>query len=203
MEEGNIKEHKNYLTMEEEKRKKARVIRETVEGPLLRWISKTVNEKFAVEGPQSSPLKISQASYIPQYTYNHYSASSTPQSASASTPASQANMTSLPACPPAQGLQQAGLHYSEPSFPAVSRPPSQLPAPSSMLPSAQLHMPAEPVELECTVSRNYVVHEIEQEEGATRPPWKSTMSAMFGSNVDWEEMKVYTAKGRPSGMFYS
>ena len=51
MEEGNIKEHKNYLTLEEEKRKKARLVRETVEGPLVRWISKAEKVKVSVEPP--------------------------------------------------------------------------------------------------------------------------------------------------------
>ena len=40
MEEGNTIEHREYLSIEEEKRKKARVVRKNVEGPLLRWISK-------------------------------------------------------------------------------------------------------------------------------------------------------------------
>jgi len=40
MEEGNIVEHKNYLFVEEEKRKRAHAVRETISGPLLRWISR-------------------------------------------------------------------------------------------------------------------------------------------------------------------
>ena len=39
MEEGNIVEHKNYLFVEEEKRKRAHAVRATISGPLLRWIS--------------------------------------------------------------------------------------------------------------------------------------------------------------------
>lgn len=39
MEEGNIVEHKNYLSVEEEKRKRAHAVRATISGPLLRWIS--------------------------------------------------------------------------------------------------------------------------------------------------------------------
>ncbi|KAH9994504.1 YL1 nuclear protein-domain-containing protein [Russula vinacea] len=40
MEEGNIVEHKNYLFVEEEKRKRAHAVRATISGPLLRWVSR-------------------------------------------------------------------------------------------------------------------------------------------------------------------
>ncbi|KAN0121360.1 YL1 nuclear domain containing protein [Russula decolorans] len=40
MEEGNIVEHKNYLSVEEEKRKRAHAVRATISGSLLRWISR-------------------------------------------------------------------------------------------------------------------------------------------------------------------
>jgi len=40
MEEGNIVEHKNYLFVEEEKRKRAHTVRVTISGPLLRWVSR-------------------------------------------------------------------------------------------------------------------------------------------------------------------
>ena len=40
MEEGNIVEHKNYLSIEEEKRKRAHAVRATISGSLLRWISR-------------------------------------------------------------------------------------------------------------------------------------------------------------------
>ena len=51
MEEGNIEEHKNYLTLEEEKRRKARVVRTNVQGPLLRWVSKKEEEIVLVQPP--------------------------------------------------------------------------------------------------------------------------------------------------------
>lgn len=52
-EAGNITEHRDYLKLEEEKRKRARVVRKSLEGPLLRWISRT--EKKEVMVPQSPP----------------------------------------------------------------------------------------------------------------------------------------------------
>jgi hypothetical protein len=48
-----------------------------------------------------------------------------------------------------------------------------------------------------TVGRNYVIHEISQDESATRPPWKDTMTAMFGSHVKWEDVRAYVSRGRP------
>ena len=53
-EEGNIVEHRDYLKMEEEKRKRARVIRPTIDGPLVRWVSKTELAKIPVESPPPS-----------------------------------------------------------------------------------------------------------------------------------------------------
>lgn len=50
-EEGNIVEHRDYLKIEAEKRKRARVVRTTIEGPLLRWISKKEEVKVAVPPP--------------------------------------------------------------------------------------------------------------------------------------------------------
>ncbi|KAK7468373.1 hypothetical protein VKT23_002889 [Stygiomarasmius scandens] len=48
-EEGNIVEHRDYLLLEEEKRKKARVVRESVTGPLVRWISRIEEVEIAEE----------------------------------------------------------------------------------------------------------------------------------------------------------
>ncbi|KAI0053181.1 hypothetical protein FA95DRAFT_1586223 [Auriscalpium vulgare] len=126
MEEGNIMEHRNYLTVEAEKRKRAHAVRTVVEGPLLRWVSKR----------EDVPVV-------------------------------------------AQVLPQASS-----SSKAVA---SQIQAP---LP------PLAPPRME-TVAKNYVVHEVSQTDSAPRPPWKDTMAAMFGGDVDWEVMKVYVTKGRP------
>ena len=55
-EEGNIVEHRDYLKNEAEKRKRARVVRTTIEGPLLRWISKKEEVKVAVPPPPTLPV---------------------------------------------------------------------------------------------------------------------------------------------------
>src|SRR5271170_5507962 len=57
-EEGNLVEHRDYLRLEEEKRKRARVIRTTVGGPLLSWISKREEVKV-FEDPPAVPLPYS------------------------------------------------------------------------------------------------------------------------------------------------
>ncbi|KAI0063065.1 hypothetical protein BV25DRAFT_1915397 [Artomyces pyxidatus] len=123
MEEGNISEHKNYLSVEEEKRKRAHVVRTVVQGPLLRWVSKREDVVVPVV-----PLEAS---------------TSGPPTASGSS--------------------------SEPPKPEKTE----------------------------TIARNYVIHEFSKAENAVKPPWKDTMSAMFGDSVDWENMKVYATKGRP------
>ena len=55
-EEGNIVEHRDYLKNEAEKRKRARVVRTTIAGPLLRWISKKEEVKVAVPPPPTPPV---------------------------------------------------------------------------------------------------------------------------------------------------
>ncbi len=54
-EEGNTREHRDYLKNEEEKRKRARVVRTIVEGPKLRWVSKTEDVKVAIPPPVAGP----------------------------------------------------------------------------------------------------------------------------------------------------
>ncbi|KAF8972581.1 YL1 nuclear protein-domain-containing protein [Flammula alnicola] len=54
-EEGNIVEHRDYLKNEAEKRKRARVVRTAVAGPLLRWTSRKEEVKIAVPPPPPPP----------------------------------------------------------------------------------------------------------------------------------------------------
>ena len=53
-EEGNIKEHRDYLIQEEEKRRRARVVRMAVTGSLVRWVSKVEFERPRVEEVQTT-----------------------------------------------------------------------------------------------------------------------------------------------------
>ena len=185
MEDGNIREHKNYLQIEEEKRKKARVIRESVEGPLLRWISRVEKEKVEVEPPKPSPIQFPPAPvpYIPPYTYSHYSP------ASAASPASATAPTFSPNPPVSSAWRTSGYRSPQSSLPPSVQYPVykfvQAPSPSVQPPMRYaVHAPEhesshervsqpperELEEKEITVCKNYVVHEIDQEEGAQKPP---------------------------------
>ncbi|KAH8103189.1 hypothetical protein DFH11DRAFT_1472799, partial [Phellopilus nigrolimitatus] len=47
------------------------------------------------------------------------------------------------------------------------------------------------------VNKNYLVHELDQREGAPKPEWGETMSTVFGGHVNWAEVKVYSGKHQP------
>ncbi|KAJ3751220.1 YL1 nuclear protein-domain-containing protein [Lentinula detonsa] len=48
------------------------------------------------------------------------------------------------------------------------------------------------------VARSYLVHELSQDdEDHPKPSWEETMEAMFGNDVKWGEIKVYSTKNRP------
>jgi len=90
------------------------------------------------------------------------------------------------------------LHPSALPSPYIYQPfpPEQAAAPMPSLPTFP-SIPQGPIERTETVAKNYVVHELEQEDGAPRPLWKDTMAAMFGDHVKWEELRVYVARNRP------
>ncbi|KAF7784822.1 transcriptional regulator family: YL1 nuclear protein [Agaricus bisporus var. burnettii] len=140
-EEGNIKEHKNYLQVEEEKRKKARVIKmPAVEGPLLRWVSKVEDEKFKVnvEVKTTQPPPAAAPSY-PNYTQNYYNtyytqlfqylaaqatpstSGSIPQASSTSQPAPGQTSTSQLITAPSTTSQSTSVN-TQSSTPVASTP---------------------------------------------------------------------------------
>lgn len=204
-EEGNIVEHRDYLMLEEEKRKRARVVRATIDGPLLRWVSK--GEEVKVQVASEPPPPVYQHSQWPGYTYGYRSYGQTAYSASASASTStgmpppsagKATTTATPATTPSTSPYSsttAQQQSSSPLPPAFSYTPysPQVPAPynPSQPPVPQLTERTE------KVVKNYVVHELAQYEGAPKPPWTETMQAMFGDHARWDEMKVYVGKQRP------
>lgn len=103
-----------------------------------------------------------------------------PQAPSSSTPALSSSSSSQPA-----------LAYH--AYPTPQHPP-QVPEPPTAPPPAS---PPQPVERTETVTKSYVVHELDQEDETSKPLWKDTMAAMFGDHVQWEELRVYTGKSRP------
>jgi len=145
MEEGNIVEHKNYLFVEEEKRKRAHAVRATISGPLLRSVSRREMVSVPIEtqcAPDGETLPSS-----PTSGSGHPDTKATTLQPGDSASATQA------VCPPKPRTEEA--------------------------------------------TKNYVIHETSQDESATRPLWKDTMTAMFGDHVKWEDVKAYVSRGRP------
>ncbi|KNZ82129.1 Vacuolar protein sorting-associated protein 72 like protein [Termitomyces sp. J132] len=256
-EEGNIIDHRDYLKIEEERRKRSRVVRTIIEGPLIRWISRREEIKEVVIPPPSAPtFTPGRAGFV----YNSYAAQSPTQSPQtspqpASQPASQptsqptTSSTQTTSQPTTQSTQTAPQSISksinqstissgtqltsQPSIrPTISsavqltaqsstptvtqRDPQSVTTPASQsnpyqsthynpyiaqLQSASAMMwtppPPTPVERIEKVTKNYIVHELAQNNGAPIPPWNETMAAMFGDDVDWGALKVYTGKNRP------
>ncbi|KAH9836679.1 uncharacterized protein C8Q71DRAFT_848227 [Rhodofomes roseus] len=241
MEKGNIKEHREYLSTEEEKRRKARLVRTAVQGPLIRWISKIEEVTVRID-PPPPPTPPTYAYAPPAYQY--YSPPPPPQVAAASNghPRSFLHVSAAyhagleqpnaptghqpqpqypvyPAdprtqyTPPVPSQSQATSSASSPGPSQPASHPQQQQSPPSYSQStpypypyyyyhqyyAQPHAapsPAEPIERTEKVTKNYVIHELSQEV-KQRPPWHTTMKAMFGDHVKWEELRVYTSKGRP------
>ncbi|ESK93660.1 hypothetical protein Moror_1477 [Moniliophthora roreri MCA 2997] len=231
-EEGNLVEHRDYLEHEEEKRKRARISRETIKGPLVRWISKSEAVKVSVE---------SETRY--QYGYSYATTSSTPGAVSygqytfSATPAYYRTGTSqddsvlslcpsgVAAAPPNDDRQSTGNTSNtqlQPQTTVEQCPPSikQLPASettstaptqSAQTPvfntftaSFQTRVPDQPVitqtkviERTETINKNYLIHELGQQKDTSKPQWSDTMAALFGDQVKWEDVKVYTGKSRP------
>ncbi|OSD05709.1 hypothetical protein PYCCODRAFT_1475211 [Trametes coccinea BRFM310] len=195
MEEGNIAEHKNYLTIEEEKRRKARLVRTSVQGPLLRWISKPEEITVVVDpGPPPPPPPPPPPALTNPWTQYQSSYPATP------------NHFAPPTGAPGYSYSPPVSSYIPPSQPSPHTPFPQWP-PQPPPPHVMYHAPPpqppppppprEPIVRKEKVAKQYVVHELEQAEKAPRPSWSSTMSAMFGDHADWENMRVYTTKGRP------
>jgi len=219
MEEGNIDEHKNYLATEEEKRKRARLIRTAVAGPLLRWISRKEEVKFVVElpapapppTPAPTPVRPASASGPPStMTYQYgYAYPNMPGTASTSQETNAYPNAPSPYYPYALIHPPHGHpHHSSPSSTPVMPPSSSHPTfiyhtyPAQPSASPQPVPPPPPpppqrIERIETVAKCYVVHELDQDEDVSKPLWYETMGAMFGEHVDWEELKVYMGKGRP------
>ncbi|KAL1722750.1 YL1 nuclear protein-domain-containing protein [Schizophyllum commune] len=54
-EEGNVAEHRDYLKREEEQRRKARVAKQKLTGPLVRWLSRAEEIVMRVPDPDAPP----------------------------------------------------------------------------------------------------------------------------------------------------
>ncbi|KAF8169952.1 YL1 nuclear protein-domain-containing protein [Pholiota molesta] len=243
-EEGNIVEHRDYLKNEAEKRKRARVMRTNVTGPLLRWTSKKEEIKVAVTPPPPPPppptlstiphasTSLYRSIYGPPgslftpTTYSYAGGATmvstiasisgiTPQPATTQTQSSQTTTTpylpyqpymdpafsAFPTWPPTQSPYPSTATITATTQQAPSAQPQQTPTqtdqPSKPLAEPESIPPSEPEFRSETVTKNYVVHELAQQRGTPKATWAETMQAMFGDHVKWDEIKVFTGKGRP------
>lgn len=171
---GNIIEHRDYLEQEEEKRRRARVVRKALNGPILKWVSRIEDEKVPVE-----PLRPPQASTSTAIPGPSHLASTNGSAPSTDAPG---GFTTF------QG-------YS--TIPIISMPP--LPPIPNVSPAQYLPAPVQPPPQAQTVrvNKNYLVHELDQQQGTPKPSWNDTMETIFGDHVDWPDVKVYSTKNRP------
>ncbi|KAG2142702.1 YL1 nuclear protein-domain-containing protein [Suillus cothurnatus] len=187
-EEGNIIEHRDYLKLEEEKRARARVVRTALEGPVLRWISRKEQVKVEVTPPVPSP-------YPPQYGFIYNPHQGTSYSG---TQNYQSPFRAYVPAPEGSPGTSRGLAATT-SQPQSSTPSANTPSQPSYYYYPVQPPPATPSVQERVddVCKNYIVHELSQDPSAAKPPWKDTMSAMFGDEVKWDEVRVFTGKQRP------
>ncbi|KAJ6494617.1 YL1 nuclear protein-domain-containing protein [Mycena vitilis] len=193
-EEGNIVQHRDYLKLEEEKRRRARVVRPTVQGPLLRWLSRAEDVQVVVPPP-------------PTYNYGYAAGSG----GGFVFPAYQLGSTST--SPNNNNLPAPQSNISSRTTPQTAYHPSNVPSyrPSPGVPYIPYTSPMPATRTE-KVARNYIVHEEMQSHevpsagrstsnrgllNTPKPAWGDTMAALFGSHVNWEDVKVYAGKGRP------
>ena len=183
-EEKNVVEHRDYLKAEDEKRKRARVVRPVVEGRLIRWVSK-VEEEIVHLTPPESPMPVPSISH-PTHRYTigpgqlpHWGP--IPTTPGSSSPSSYASLSSYPQ-PPAFLYPHSPPQPPTPSTSNATRPLEPLPA---------------VVQRKRKVAKNYVVLENAQTGKAPRVTWKQTMEGMFGDHVRWEDVRAYSTKNRP------
>ncbi|KAL1700902.1 YL1 nuclear protein-domain-containing protein [Schizophyllum commune] len=222
-EEGNVAEHRDYLKREEEKRRKARVAKQKLTGPLVRWVSRAEEVVTRLPDPDAPPPPQTHQPHEDPHVYENYpSTSSAPPSAldvslaelSASsqypfsgyysTPEARQTITSpSPYYKPhvyAQDTNTAGSsHLLSPSRPTSSMQlyPLTSNAAPSQAPPPTLEPPT--IEKREKVAKSYLVHELEQSKDAAKPRWSQTMSAVFGDHVEWTSVKAYTSSRRPTG----
>ncbi|KAH7910015.1 YL1 nuclear protein-domain-containing protein [Hygrophoropsis aurantiaca] len=183
-EEGNIVEHRDYLKLEDEKRARAHVVRPTVEGPLLRWISRKEEVKIPLPPPVLQP----------QYSFLHGTPGTSTPSTSIFTYSSpfqtysgpsSSNAPSIPSTATDQANGESAASSTRADIPHIRHP-------------NDLSTPIQPPDFYTdVVCKNYVIHERSQSNSSTKPLWKDTMAAMFGDHVRWEELRVFTGKQRP------
>lgn len=204
-EEGNILEHRNYLRLEEEKRARARVVRQSITGPVLRWISRKEQIKETVQ------LELPPKAYLPYYSVTYPTGVAVQSPVCVTGGPFVSYVPPVAADPPASNEPTSNIASAlSPNSSSAPQPPGtnvailSAPTPSTTLlpPSLQCSASSAPPQLlsedrMTDVCRNYVMHELAQTPSAKKPLWVDTMSAMFGDHVSWGDLRVYTGKNRP------
>jgi hypothetical protein len=180
MEEDNISEHRNYLVVEEEKRHRAKPNRIALDGPFVRWVSRTEQAPLQIDQSREASLASEDVSKF-GWAYTGWAATATP------TVMSHPFAVWPPTDHP-RSLQD--LHV----IPASATLPDLI---DHDLPLASVESTPKPNSCTENVMRNYVVHELGQTDGANKPSWKETMCALFGDHICWEDLDVYIGKGQP------
>jgi len=192
-EEQNVIEHRDYLKAEDEKRKRAQLIRSVIEGRLVRWISKVEEEIIPPTPPESA---------TPAASTPHGYVTSFRPSTSYTAPPYQIGPGQSPYWGPIPGSSSPGAYTSTSPYPQPS-PFSYPHSPSQprVSTTSNATRPLEPlpavIQRKRKIVKNYVVLENAQTEKAPRVSWKQTMEGMFGDHVKWEDLRVYSAKNRP------
>jgi hypothetical protein len=215
MEERNTTEHRNYLSVEEDKRQRARVVRAAVHGPVIRWISRSVDlppdqSSVLTSSPPEHALSPAQeqeatrvadadpGSNVSKYGFAYTGWSTTPAVAellARSSALPSTSRTSVPHHAVAAEPSPFPVWPTQPPRPAAAK--VDVPPLSSMISTAQA--PASSTTEAGKVVKNFVVHELDQAEDTDSPSWKDTMQALFGQDIAWDELRVYVGRGRPYG----
>lgn len=152
-------------------------MRSGIQGPFIRWISKTEDEIIVEERDQHDPLP----AHLNIASSSHSSGTSAQNLGGPSNyyvPAGDANSAMPSLRPPTLSHPQPHATLSVPV--------------GSALPTPQR---AERIE---KVSNNYIIHDNRLEK---KPTWSDTMTSVFGDHENWAQAKVYPAKSkiRPMG----
>ena len=262
MEEDNLKSHRDYLKNEEERRKKARVVKPSTVGPKVRWRSRIEEVTVTAYDPASQhPYQVYRPSwtspYAPNTTPGQSQQTNAPRPNSHSVPppgspsgsgsqpqqpppapqhpltyvaakpqspstnssaATTASSSKQPATPgaPTTPQQYANQYYPYSYYNLQAQPPhsqyqpygpyyAYQPQQNSYTPGQpprshlQLH-PQAPVPRKTAEkqAKNYVELLLNEEQPRERPGWRETMDALFGKHADWDNVKVYIGKNRPT-----
>jgi hypothetical protein len=179
-----VVEHRDYLKAEDEKRRRARVVRPVIEGRLIRWVSK-VEEETVHFTPPESPMPAASISHTPhRYTIGPGQLpywGPIPTTPGSSSPSSYAGLPSYP--------QSSSFLYPH--------PPLQPHTPSTSNATRPLEPVPAVVQRKRKAAKNYVILENSQTGKVPKVTWKQTMEGMFGDHVRWEDVRVYSTKNRP------